>query len=290
MHARRMKRRNMMSMFFFISFVFFIKVCVSTRLSCLRDDIVIRERARNKSLNDIPYLTKTVENENDCFGVCLYNDYCLSYNVNMTSQNVKCELFSKIVGVSKLTPRKGFKYFVVRSYHRCIPVKNSSPKICDCRSTADIHAKRDCLEWRDEGAKEDGLYKIKVGGQTVEVFCDMTTDGGGWIVILKRKRSSNDVDFNRTWDEYNTRFGNLASEFWLGNDYIHSLTMKGNINLRIHSTAGNNMEKISIFKKFKVVAGSYKVTYENSTQPEEWNEPIHNITKATTMMIRRNSN
>ncbi|XP_057308077.1 uncharacterized protein LOC130645966 [Hydractinia symbiolongicarpus] len=269
MHVRRMESRNVMSMFFFISFAIFIKVCLSTRLSCLRDDIKIHEVARDKKLNVAPYVTKTVSNENDCLVVCLYDDYCLSYNVNMTSKNVKCQLFSKIVGATKLTPRKGFKYFRVISYHRCIPVKNSSPKICDCRPVAKRDAKRDCLEWRENGAKEDGLYNINVGNKTVEVLCDMTTDGGGWTVIQKRQRSTNPVNFSTTWDEYKQGFGNFTTEFWLGNDYIHNLTTQGDITLRIHSTAENNMTKISILTHFRVADEKefYQVTYKNSTGP-----------------------
>ncbi|XP_057297325.1 fibroleukin-like [Hydractinia symbiolongicarpus] len=256
-----------MSMFFCISFTFLIKASLGNYLSCSRDDIEIHEVARNKRLNAAPYLTKTVRNENECLVVCLYNDYCLSYNVNMTSQNVKCELFSKLDGEEVLIQQVGFKYFKVQTNHRCIPVDNSSLQICDCRSVT--YSKRDCLEWREKGAKEDGLYNIKVGDQTVEVFCDMTTDGGGWTVIQKRQRSTNPVNFNTTWDKYKKGFGDLKTEFWLGNDYIHKLSAMAETTLRIHSTAKDNMKKISILKYFKVANEGvhYQVSYRFGTGP-----------------------
>ena len=57
----------------------------------------------------------------------------------------------------------------------------------------------------------------KCGGHfiTADVYCDMTTDYGGWTVIQRNKISSQ-VDFNRNWTDYEARFGNLTTEFWYG--------------------------------------------------------------------------
>ena len=91
---------------------------------------------------------------------------------------------------------------------------------CDCRS---LGTKRDCLEFRKAGYKINGLYSIAISTFThVSVFCDQTTQGGGWTVIQRRIDGS--VDFYRNWKEYKHGFGNLNGEFWLGNDNIHELT------------------------------------------------------------------
>ena len=62
-------------------------------------------------------------------------------------------------------------------------------------------------------------------------LCDTQTDGGGWIII--QRRTNGDVDFYRNWDEYKTGFGDLHTDFWLGNENIHQITSSGSYELRV---------------------------------------------------------
>ncbi|MCL4146876.1 UNVERIFIED_CONTAM: hypothetical protein GTU68_056534 [Idotea baltica] len=57
----------------------------------------------------------------------------------------------------------------------------------------------------------------------VSVFCDQTTDGGGWTVFQHRKDLPKREDFYRKYVEYQLGFGNLTGEFWLGLENIHAL-------------------------------------------------------------------
>ncbi|XP_056023159.1 ryncolin-2-like [Ostrea edulis] len=83
----------------------------------------------------------------------------------------------------------------------------------------------------------DGVYIIVPDNRTsvnvneVRVYCDMTTDGGGWTVI--QRRFDGKTDFHREWNDYKKGFGDPGREYWLGNDHIHTLTSGRNQELRI---------------------------------------------------------
>ena len=70
-----------------------------------------------------------------------------------------------------------------------------------------------------------GVYKIMISKGTFDAantYCDMTTDGGGWIVIQRNKDNSS-VNFNKKWINYEEGFGDLNTEFWYGLELIHCM-------------------------------------------------------------------
>ncbi|KAK5970502.1 Fibrinogen C-terminal domain-containing protein [Trichostrongylus colubriformis] len=93
----------------------------------------------------------------------------------------------------------------------------------------------DCTDWYKAGYQIDGIYKIVVDGTSYQVYCDMTTAGGGWVVF-QRRINDNDSFWDHSWDEYRNGFGIAGSDsnFWLGNEILHQLTMKDpDVTLRV---------------------------------------------------------
>ena len=106
-----------------------------------------------------------------------------------------------------------------------------------------------------------GIYTIFPVGFSdgLEVYCDMNTGGGGWIVIQRRQDGS--VDFYRDWADYRAGFGNLAGEFWLGNDKLRTLTesVSGTWQLRIDFENWQNDKAWSEFGVFRISGEDFQL-------------------------------
>ncbi|XP_066467282.1 veficolin-1-like [Tiliqua scincoides] len=112
---------------------------------------------------------------------------------------------------------------------------------------------RNCKELLEHGETLSGWYTIyPTTEKAIMVFCDMETDGGGWLVFQRRQDGS--VDFFRKWESYKKGFGNQVSEFWLGNDKIHLLTSSGIQQLRIDVKDFNDTRTYATYTSFKILS------------------------------------
>ncbi len=114
-----------------------------------------------------------------------------------------------------------------------------------------------CLELYQAGYRINGLFTIFPASLTdgLQVYCDMETDGGGWIVFQRRQDGS--VDFHRNWNEYQSRFGNLRNEFWLGNDILRNLTGSGQWQLRVDMEDWEFNTTWASYDEFAVTGDNY---------------------------------
>ncbi|KAL5011703.1 hypothetical protein ScPMuIL_010254, partial [Solemya velum] len=130
----------------------------------------------------------------------------------------------------------------------------------------------------------NGVYKIKPKGveEPFSVYCDMQTEGEGWTVFQRRQNGS--VDFDRDWESYETGFGDLMGEFWLGNNFIHSITNQGLYELMVNMSDFEGSSAYAHYNFFDIgdATSKYKLTVSRYSGNAGDSLPRHNNTQFST--------
>ena len=105
--------------------------------------------------------------------------------------------------------------------HSCVLPEVTIESCCELKQFLSNYAK-------------NGVYEIRKGTFTGldSAYCDMITNGGGWIVIQRNKKDSLE-NFNRNWTDYEKGFGDLNTEFWYGLQEMNCLTQRGQWEMRM---------------------------------------------------------
>ncbi|XP_056299378.1 fibrinogen beta chain [Pseudoliparis swirei] len=138
-----------------------------------------------------------------------------------------------------------------------------------CKTTCPIPvvSGKECEDIYRRGGKDSQLYLIQPDAfaPPYKVFCDQTTQNGGWVVVQNRLDGS--VDFGRRWDEYRRGFGNTAydvgkghcetaGEHWLGNERMSQLTKMGPTEVLIEMEDWTGAKVHAQYRQFTVMADS----------------------------------
>ncbi|XP_023199411.1 fibrinogen C domain-containing protein 1-like isoform X1 [Xiphophorus maculatus] len=125
---------------------------------------------------------------------------------------------------------------------------------------------RDCSDVLASGVSVDGVYSVfpTHDPEGFMVYCDLSTDGGGWTVIQRREDGS--MNFFRGWEAYRDGFGTTTGEHWLGLHRIYTLTRSGGYELRIDMADFDNATAFACYSDFSVG--------RDSVNPEEDGYPL----------------
>ncbi|XP_074507346.1 tenascin-N isoform X2 [Sebastes fasciatus] len=128
----------------------------------------------------------------------------------------------------------------------------------------------DCVQIMRNGITKSGIYTVYINNdrsKPIEAYCDMETDGGGWLVL--QRRTTGKLDFMKRWRQYIAGFGNMTDEFWIGLDKIYELTnTPTQYELRFDLGLGaerayavyDNFKIAPVKQKFKLTIGKYSGT------------------------------
>ena len=99
---------------------------------------------------------------------------------------------------------------------------------------------------------DSGVYTINLEliMSPVSVYCDQDTDGGGWIVFMRRQDGT--VNFTRSWTDYKRGFGSPDGEFWVGNEFLYKITKSKPLQLRIDMEDFDGDTAFAVYEEFKV--------------------------------------
>ncbi|XP_032082697.1 tenascin-N [Thamnophis elegans] len=235
------------------------------------------KRASTKTMTDIdPPKNIRVSDVTQSSGVVTWmppdaqiSGYLLTYqHPGGTSKEVQLGANDQRFALENLS--RGTKYTI---YITAFKGDRRSQTVATTFSTISLHYPypADCSQTQQNGNSISGLYTIYLNGDSnrpLEVYCDMTTDGGGWIMI--QRRSTGQLDFSKRWKNYIEGFGNPSGEFWLGLEKLHNLTRSAGlpyelrVDLRTHNESAyatyDFFQVGSSRDRYKLSLGNYRGT------------------------------
>ncbi|XP_071797134.1 microfibril-associated glycoprotein 4-like [Asterias amurensis] len=218
--------------------------------------------AENMALKNFVYKNKTVVNHVICGRDCGLEKDCKSFNF------YKCRGFCELNNATRKEHTEDFVEDQESLYFDMdegTPIPSTTETTTPFVSTPTPLPKlKDCKAFQSGGYTESGVYTIYPEGTSapgMKVYCDMETDGGGWIVF--QKRIDGTLDFYKSWTEYQTGFGDPSGEFWLGNDNLVTLTSLGYNNLRVDAESWAGSNGYAKYSGVHITGSRYQFSYSN---------------------------
>ncbi|CAG2118359.1 unnamed protein product [Medioppia subpectinata] len=194
----------------------------------------------------------TIENEMTIIGSKI-EEYMSSCNTNVHNNNK-----GRSIAPQDLPPIivNSTQSFAPNNQRKTISPAKRPTNPSDCQHSSTLLTPKTCSELNKSGANCDGVYVIFIGNtKLLRVYCDMSDNGGGWTVILRRGDFGRrrQISFDQTWSGYKDGFGDMESgEFWLGLDNIHQMTATEDYILQVDLESFDGEYVSLVYDRFKI--------------------------------------
>ncbi|KAI0238072.1 hypothetical protein LSAT2_011287 [Lamellibrachia satsuma] len=113
-----------------------------------------------------------------------------------------------------------------------------------------------CYGLATHEARSFTVYRSR---RAFKVSCDFITDGGGWTVLLRRRRNQpQSLSFDRPWSDYVAGFGDVRSEFWIGLDPTLRLVTGQDLLLRHDIVMRSTSRYHALYSGFRLGSATQK--------------------------------
>ncbi|XP_071789554.1 ficolin-3-like [Asterias amurensis] len=276
-----------------------IAVCVTSSCQSFKHSQLMSEflSAENRKLLQLSYQVKVTRSHVLCVSYCHADPQCHSVNYNIEDHLCELNNGTRAQYPDDFITHYGSVYFDadVETPHFSLPDQALPTQPDTTISSGPQYSS--CQELLEAGHNASGIYTIFPAGfnNALQVYCDMNTDGQGWMVIQRRQDGS--VDFYRNWTDYQVGFGDKSGEFWLGNENLRTLTESaGPWKLKIEMVRWDGEESFAEYGHFKIGGDNYQLeigSYKaNSTAGDglEFHNGMMFTTKDKDNDLRGNSN
>ena len=205
--------------------------------------------AENRKLLQLSYQSKVTWSHVLCVSYCHADPQCHSVNYNIEDHLCELNNATRAQYPDDFIIHCGSVYFDadVETPHYSLPDQPLPTQPGSCQELL-------------KAGHGSGIYTIFPAGinDGLEVYCDMDTDGQGWMVIQRRQDGS--VDFYRNWVDYQVGFGSLCGEFWLGNENLRTQTESaGPWKLKIEIVRWDGEESFAEYGHFKIDGDNFRL-------------------------------
>ncbi|XP_053376389.1 fibrinogen-like protein A [Mercenaria mercenaria] len=181
--------------------------------------------------NETAFEYENISDSYKCSKLCHVNNACLSFSYKPDSyQCIGCRV-NLGIRPSSYESYPGSLYFHTKTETSCKEISENNRFV------------------------PSGQYKIRLSKskKVQTVYCDMDTDGGGWTVF--QHRFDHSLYFNRTFSEYESGFGALNGEFWLGLKTVQEMTYQVRPTLRLDVRTDDDMMFTETYQNFYLDKG-----------------------------------